>query len=115
MRNSAEDWRAWARHWVPSAADRLGPSLQTKERSALVGEELKAELKSFRLLLIHIAGRMNSNSCVKGLRLENNMAVLHAMQTLRQMFELPTQATATTSLGRRGGELRAKRFRKPAL
>jgi hypothetical protein len=68
----------------------------------LEGEERTARMKRFRLLLIHIAGRMNRNNCVMGLRLCNNVAALKRMQKVWQVFELPTQATATTALGRRG-------------
>src|SRR6266853_1031449 len=35
----------------------------------LEGEERNARMKRFRLLLIHVAGRMNRNNCVMGLRL----------------------------------------------
>ena len=68
----------------------------------LEGEERTARLKRFRLLLIHIAGRMNRNNCVMGLRLCHNVAALKRMQKVWQVFELPTQATATMALGRRG-------------
>lgn len=68
----------------------------------LEGEERTARMKRFRLLLIHIAGRMNRNNCVMGLRLCNDMAALKRMQKVWQVFELPTQATATKALGRRG-------------
>jgi hypothetical protein len=69
----------------------------------LEGEERTARLKRFRLLLIHIAGRMNRNNCVMGLRLCHNVAALKRMQKVWQVFDLPTQATATKALGRRGG------------
>jgi len=69
----------------------------------LEAEERTARLKRFRLLLIHIAGRMNRNNCVMGLRLCNNTAALKRMQKVWQVFELPTQATAAKALGRRGG------------
>ena len=67
---------------------------------ALVGE---ARLKRFRLLLIHVAGRMNRNNCVMGLRLCNNNAALKRVQKIWQVSALPTQATAAQPLGRRGG------------
>jgi hypothetical protein len=69
----------------------------------LEGEERTARLKRFRLLVIHIAGRMNRNNCVMGLRLCNNTAALKRLQKVWQVFELPTQATSTRPLGRRGG------------
>ena len=69
----------------------------------LEGEERTARMKRFRLLLIHVAGRMNRNNCVMGLRLCNNAAALKRMQRVWKVFELPTQATSAKALGRRGG------------
>jgi hypothetical protein len=69
----------------------------------LEGEERTAPMKRFRLLLIHIAGRMNRNNCVMGLRLCNNADALKRMQRVWEVFELTTQATAAVALGRRGG------------
>jgi hypothetical protein len=69
----------------------------------LEGRERTARMKRFRLLLIHIAGRMNRNNCVMGLRVCSNTEALKRMQKVWKVFELPTQATAATALGRRGG------------
>jgi hypothetical protein len=69
----------------------------------LEGQERTARMKRFRLLLIHVAGRMNRNNCVMGLRLCHNVAALKRMQKVWQVFELPTQATSAKALGRRGG------------
>jgi hypothetical protein len=69
----------------------------------LEGEERTARMKRFRLLLIHVAGRMNRNNCVMGLRVCNNAAALKRMQAVWRVFELPTQATSAKALGRRGG------------
>ena len=69
----------------------------------LESEERTARMKRFRLLLIHVAGRMNRNNCVMGLRLCNNAEALKRMQRVWKMFELPTQATNAKALGRRGG------------
>jgi len=69
----------------------------------LEGEERTARLKRFRLLLIHVAGRMNRNNCVMGLRLCNKVEALQRMQKVWQVFELPTQATSAKALGRGGG------------
>jgi hypothetical protein len=66
-------------------------------------EERTARMKKLRLLLIHVAGRMNRNNCVMGLRLCNNTAALKRMQKVWKVFELPTQATSAKALGRRGG------------
>jgi hypothetical protein len=69
----------------------------------LAGEERSARLKKFRLLVIHVAGRMNRNNCVMGLRLCNNVAALKRLQRIWQVFALPTQATSAKALGGRGG------------
>jgi hypothetical protein len=69
----------------------------------LEGEERSARLKRFRLLLIHVAGRMNRNNCVMGLRLCHDTEALKRMQRVWKVFELPTQATSAKALGRRGG------------
>jgi hypothetical protein len=66
-------------------------------------EERTARLKRFRLLVIHVAGRMNRNNCVMGLRVCNNTEALKRMQKVWEVFELPTQATSAKPLGRRGG------------
>jgi hypothetical protein len=65
--------------------------------------ERTARMKRFRLLFIHVAGRMNRNDCVMGLRLCNNTEAIKRMQKIWKVFELPTQATSATALGRRGG------------
>jgi hypothetical protein len=44
----------------------------------LEGQERTVRMKKFRLLLIHVAGRMNRNNCVMGLRLCHNAAAAHA-------------------------------------
>jgi len=69
----------------------------------LEGEERAARLKKFRLLVIHLAGRMNRNNCVMGLRLCQNAGGLKRLQTIWKVFELPTQATSAQALGGRGG------------
>src|SRR5438445_3262972 len=66
-------------------------------------EQRTARMKRFRLLLIHVAGRMNRNNCVMGLRVCNNTEALKRMQRVWKVFELPTQATSAKALGGRGG------------
>jgi hypothetical protein len=66
-------------------------------------EERTARLKRFRLLVIHLAGRMNRNNCVMGLRLCTDAAGLKRLQRIWEVFALPTQATAAKALGGRGG------------
>jgi hypothetical protein len=64
-------------------------------------------MKKYRLLLIHLAGRMNRNNCVMGLRLCASAEAIARMQKVWALFALPTQATAAVALGRgnrgRGG------------
>ena len=69
----------------------------------LEGDERTARLKRFRLIMIHVAGRMNRNNCVMGLRLCNDRKVIERMKKVWEVFELPTQATSATALGKRGG------------
>jgi hypothetical protein len=63
-------------------------------------EERTVRLKKFRLLLIHLAGRMNRNNCVMGLRLCASKEAIARMQKVWAVFELPTHATAAVALGR---------------
>lgn len=70
---------------------------------ALAGDERSARLKRFRLLLIHVAGRMNRNNCVMGLRLCHDRKALARLQKIWEVFALPTQATAAQALRKRGG------------
>ncbi len=69
----------------------------------LEGEERTARLKKFRLLLIHLAGRMNRNNCVMGLRLCAQEKAIRRMQRVWEVFALPTQATSAQARGGRGG------------
>jgi hypothetical protein len=66
-------------------------------------EERTVRMKKFRLLLIHLAGRMNRNNCVMGLRLCASAEAIARMQRVWAVFELPTQATAAVALGRGKG------------
>ena len=63
-------------------------------------EERTVRMKKFRLLLIHLAGRMNRNNCVMGLRLCASGEAIARMQKVWAVFELPTHATAAVALGR---------------
>ena len=60
-------------------------------------------LKKFRLLLIHVMGRMNRNNCVMGLRMRADAETIKRMERVWKIFQLPTQATAAQALGRGGG------------
>jgi len=65
-------------------------------------EERTVRLKKFRLLLIHLAGRMNRNNCVMGLRLCASYEAIARMKKVWQVFALPTQATANQPFAKRG-------------
>lgn len=69
----------------------------------LEGEERTARLKRFRLLLINVAGRMNRNNCVMGLRLCSDEQALKRLQKVWQVFPLATQATSAKAFGRGSG------------
>lgn len=66
-------------------------------------EERTVRMKKFRLMLIHLAGRMNRNNCVMGLRLRASAEAIGRMQRVWEVFELPTQATAAVAYGRGKG------------
>lgn len=63
----------------------------------------RVRLKKFRLLLIHLMGRMNRNNCVMGLRLRVDKETLERLQEVWKIFTLPTQATSFQPLGKGGG------------
>lgn len=69
----------------------------------LEGEERTVRLKKFRLLVIHLAGRMNRNNCVMGLRLCAEVKAVKRLQKVWEVFALPTQATSAKARGGRGG------------
>lgn len=56
--------------------------------------------KKYRLLMVHLAGRMNRNNCVMGLRLCAPVEAIKRMQRVWKVFPLKTHATATKALGR---------------
>jgi hypothetical protein len=66
-------------------------------------EERTVRMKKYRLLLIHLAGRMNRNNCVMGLRLCASPEAIARIQRVWTVFALPTQATAAVALGRGKG------------
>lgn len=63
----------------------------------------RVRLKKFRLLLIHLMGRMNRNNCVMGLRLCADKEAISRLQAVWKKFELPTQATSFKPLNKGGG------------
>lgn len=68
----------------------------------LCPEERTARFKRYRLLMVHIPGRMNRNDCVMRLRLRASAETIARLQTVWQVFSLPTQASATQPLARAG-------------
>lgn len=63
-------------------------------------EERTARFKKYRLLMVHLAGRMNRNNCVMGLRLCASVEAIKRMQKVWEAFPLKTHATAAKALGR---------------
>ncbi len=59
----------------------------------LNSEERTARLKKFRLLVIHLAGRLNRNGCVLKLRFCASKEAIGRIQKIWNVFDLPTQAT----------------------
>ena len=56
-------------------------------------EERTARMKKFRLLVIHLAGRLNRNGCVLRLRFCATHESIARVQKVWKVFDLPTHAT----------------------
>ena len=65
-------------------------------RLCLIPEERAVRLKKFRLLVIHLAGRMNRNQCTLRLRFCAQPEAIARVLKIWEVFALPTQATAPT-------------------
>lgn len=61
-------------------------------------EERTARLKKFRLLVIHLAGRLNRNACVLRLRFCASQEAIDRIEKIWNVFSLPTQATCLKPL-----------------
>jgi len=61
-------------------------------------EERTARLKKFRLLVIHLAGRLNRNGCVLRLRFCASPEAISRIEKIWKVFSLPTQATCLKPL-----------------
>jgi hypothetical protein len=61
-------------------------------------EERTARLKKFRLLVIHLAGRLNRNACVLRLRFCASQEAIGRIEKIWKVFSLPTQATCLQPL-----------------
>ena len=57
-------------------------------------EERTARFKRYRLLIVHLAGRMSRFRCKLKLRLRASAAAIRRLQRVWAVFVLPTQATA---------------------
>jgi hypothetical protein len=68
----------------------------------LNAEERTARFKRYRLLMVHVAGRMNRNNCVMGLRLCATPQTIDRIRCVWEVFQLPTQATSPRPLARAG-------------
>jgi len=65
-------------------------------------QERTARFKRYRLLMVHVPGRMNRNDCVMRLRLCATAETIGRIAAVWQLFSLPTQASATQPLARAG-------------
>ena len=63
---------------------------------------LRGHENILKRLLVHVAGRMNRNNCVMGLRLCASAETIARMSAVWEVFELPTQATFARPLARAG-------------
>lgn len=63
-------------------------------------EERTVRFKKYRLLLVHLSGRMNRNNCVMGLRLCAPREAIQRMLKVWEVFPLKTHATSAKALGR---------------
>jgi len=68
----------------------------------LNAEERTSRFKRYRLLTVHVAGRMNRNNCVMGLRLCATPQTIERIRSVWEVFQLPTQATSARPLARAG-------------
>jgi hypothetical protein len=59
-------------------------------------EERTARFKKYRLLLVHLAGRMSRFQCKLRLRFRASQEAIARVQKVWSIFKLPTQATAFT-------------------
>ena len=81
----------------------LSYNLASAIKSLCLGpEERTARFKRYRLLMVQVAGRMNRNNCVMGLRLCATAETIARLQTVWEVFPLPTQATSARPLARAG-------------
>ena len=72
------------------------------KRLCLNPEERTARFKRHRLLMVHVAGRMNRNNCVMGLRLCASAESIARINAVWEVIELPAQATSARPLARAG-------------
>lgn len=65
-------------------------------------KERTARFKKYRLLLVHVAGRMNRNNCVVRLRLCASEQTIARLSAVWKVFRLATQASRTRPWPRAG-------------
>ena len=88
-----------SRHWAVNAAWFKIALLAYNVASAIHGlcfdpEERTARFKRYRLLIVHLAGRMSRFRCQLKLRLRASGEAIQRLQRVWAVFALPTQATA---------------------
>ena len=71
-------------------------------RLCLSPQERTARFKKYRLLMVHVAGRMNRDNCVMGLRFCAAPQTIARMSAVWEVFWLTTQATSVRPLARAG-------------
>ncbi len=81
---------AWLKHAI--LAYNLASAIK---ELCFVLEERNVRFKKYRLLMVHLAGRMNRNNCVMGLRLCASPAAILRMRKVWSVFKLPTHATSS--------------------
>ena len=64
---------------------------------ALDGDFRRAKIRTLRLHLVHVAGRMNRNGCKLKLRLCAPAQTIKRFLNVWKVFDLQTQATAFVS------------------
>ena len=64
----------------------------------LGSEERTARLKKFRLMVVHLAGRLNRNGCVLKLRFCASAEAIGRIEKIWHVFSLPTQATCLKAI-----------------
>ena len=101
VKNALGGGRLPSQHFAVNAAWFKLALLAYNIASAIKGlsfspEERTARFKKYRLLLVHLAGRMSRFQCKLRLRFRASKEAIARVQKVWEVFDLPTQATAFT-------------------